>query len=80
MVVGGGDTACEEALFLTQFAKRVRIIHRRDQLRASKIMQARAEANPKITFEWNAVVTDLDGDRSTGLTGATLTDDERVDN
>src|SRR5262245_4204611 len=76
-VVGGGDSAVEEALFLTKFASKVTIIHRRDALRASKIMQERAFANEKISFLWNTVVTELHGDDS--LTGVTvrnvLTDD-----
>lgn len=61
-VVGGGDSAIEEALFLTKFASRVTLIHRRDELRASKIMQDRAFANPKIDFKWSSVVTDVGGD------------------
>src|SRR5262249_21339767 len=60
-VVGGGDSAVEEAIFLTKFAPRVTIIHRRDELRASKIMQDRARANPKIDFLWNTVVEDVVG-------------------
>jgi thioredoxin reductase (NADPH) len=67
-VVGGGDSAIEEATFLTKFATKVTIIHRRDQLRASKIMQDRAFANPKIDFLWNHTVVDLLGD--TKLEGA----------
>ena len=63
-VVGGGDSALEEAIFLTKFATKVTIIHRRHELRASKIMQDRALANPKIDFLWNSVVDDVMGDGS----------------
>jgi thioredoxin reductase (NADPH) len=61
VVVGGGDSALEEALFLTRFATRVRIIHRRNQLRASYILQERARRNEKIEFIWNSVVTQING-------------------
>ncbi|MEZ5144468.1 MAG: FAD-dependent oxidoreductase [Acidimicrobiales bacterium] len=61
-VVGGGDSAIEEALFLTKFARSVTVVHRRDQLRASKIMQERAFANDKIRFAWDSVVVDLLGE------------------
>ncbi|MBS3137891.1 thioredoxin-disulfide reductase [Candidatus Woesearchaeota archaeon] len=59
VVVGGGDSALEESLFLTKFANKVTIIHRRDELRASKIMQDRAKKNPKISFIWNTVVEEI---------------------
>ncbi|MDS1271465.1 thioredoxin-disulfide reductase [Lipingzhangella sp. LS1_29] len=71
-VVGGGDTAMEEATFLTRFARSVTVIHRRDELRASKIMQERAFANEKINFIWNSEVTEVLGD--TKVTGVRLRD------
>jgi thioredoxin reductase (NADPH) len=67
-VIGGGDSAMEEATFLTKFARSVNVVHRRNSLRASKIMQDRAIANPKISFTWNAVADDVLGDgKVTGL-------------
>ncbi len=82
-VVGGGDSAVEEATFLTRFATKVHLLHRRDELRASKIMQARALEHPKVEIHWNTVVDDLEGERETGgLTGLvvrdTLTDERRT--
>ena len=71
-VAGGGDSAMEEAIFLARFASKVTVIHRRDELRASKIMQDRAFANPKITFKWNSVITDVVGD--TKVAGLRLRD------
>lgn len=71
-VVGGGDSAVEEATFLTRFARSVTIIHRRDELRASKIMADRALRDPKIVFAWNSEVTAIHGD--TRLSGVTLRD------
>ena len=71
-VVGGGDSALEEATFLSRFGSKVTIIHRRDELRASKIMQDRAFADPKIEFAWNSEVAEIHGDEK--LTGLTLRD------
>jgi thioredoxin reductase (NADPH) len=66
VVVGGGDTAMEEATFLTKFGKSVKIVHRRDSLRASKILQDKALENPKIEFLWNSVISDIKGDKKVG--------------
>ena len=74
VVVGGGDSAMEESIFLTKFATRVTVIHRRDKLRASVIMQQRAEENEKIDFIWNAVVEDVLGSREDGVTGVRIKD------
>jgi len=71
-VVGGGDSAMEEATFLTKFATKVFVIHRRDVLRASKIMQDRAFSNPKIQFIWDSVVDHVVGTKETGVTGLKL--------
>lgn len=73
VVVGGGDSAMEEASFLSKFASRVFIVHRRDELRASKIMQERAKANAKIEFVLSSVVTKVSGDER-AVTGVTVKD------
>ena len=72
IVVGGGDTAMEEALFLTKFASKITLVHRRDEFRASKIMATRAIEHPKIEVRWNSVVTEIHGDDT--VTSATLQD------
>ena len=72
MVVGGGDSAMEEATFLTKFASKVTIVHRREEFRASKIMQDRALSNPKIEVAWNATIDEIHGE--TEVTGVTLRD------
>jgi thioredoxin reductase (NADPH) len=72
VVVGGGDSAVEEATFLTRFAETVTLVHRRDQLRASKIMADRAAADPKLRFAWNSEITAIHGEQK--VTGITLRD------
>jgi thioredoxin reductase (NADPH) len=72
VVVGGGDTAVEEATFLTKFASAVYLVHRREELRASKIMQQRALSNPKITMKWNRQLDEVLGTDEKGVTGAKL--------
>jgi thioredoxin reductase (NADPH) len=71
-VIGGGDSAVEEATFLTRFAAQVTVVHRRDELRASKIMQDKAFANPKIAFEWDTEVVDVLDNGSGAVTGIAL--------
>jgi thioredoxin reductase (NADPH) len=72
VVVGGGDTAIEDSTFLTKFARKVEIVHRRDQLRASRIMQERAFNNDKINFIWNTVIEEIHDPEKNEVTGVTL--------
>ncbi len=72
LVIGGGDTAMEEATFLTRFCTKVTIVHRRDALRASKIMQDRAHKNPKIAFIWDSAIEEIIGDPKQGVSGVKL--------
>ena len=74
LVVGGGDSAAEEAIFLTKFASKVTIVHRRDEFRASKIMADRVFANDKINIMWNSAVEDIYGSKETGVTGVKIKD------
>jgi thioredoxin reductase (NADPH) len=71
-VIGGGDTAMEEATFLTRYAAKVYVVHRRDKLRASKIMQEKAFRNEKIEFVWNTTVEEIVGTPEHGVTGVRL--------
>ena len=71
-MIGGGDTAVEEALYLTKFASKVTVVHRRDELRASKVMQERLLKNPKVEMAWNSVVTEVYGDMV--ISGVQMTD------
>ncbi len=73
-VTGGGDSACEEANFLTRFGSKVYLIHRRDELRASKIMQERVMSNPKIEVLWNKIILDVEGSKEAGVTALKLKD------
>ncbi|MGH7800840.1 MAG: thioredoxin-disulfide reductase [Thermodesulfobacteriota bacterium] len=72
IVVGGGDTAVEEAVFLTKYATKVTVIHRRDRLRASKILQERAFKNKKIGFIWDSIVVEIIGDKEKGISGVKI--------
>tara|TARA_S200000501_G_scaffold320453_1_gene315341 strand:+ start:1043 stop:1972 length:930 start_codon:yes stop_codon:yes gene_type:complete len=74
LVVGGGDSAMEEATFLTKFAKEVVIIHRREEFRASKIMIDRALSNPKISVSWNSVINEIIGNKKDGVSGVKIKD------
>jgi thioredoxin reductase (NADPH) len=75
VVIGGGDSAMEEATYLTKFGKQVYIIHRRDSFRASKVMAERALGNPKITVKWNSYVEEVLGDDENGVTGVRILTD-----
>ena len=74
LVIGGGDSAAEEAIFLTKFASKVTIVHRRDEFRASKIMADRVLKNEKIDIMWNSAVEDIHGAKNTGVTGVKIKD------
>ncbi len=79
IIVGGGDSAMEEAIFLTRFASKVTIVHRREGLRASKIMEERAKKNPKIAWELGNVITEIHGTRKKGVNAVTLKNSETGD-
>ncbi|WP_038175294.1 NAD(P)/FAD-dependent oxidoreductase, partial [Treponema pedis] len=75
VVIGGGDSAVEEAMYLTKFADKVTIVHRRDELRAAKSIQEKAFANPKMAFKWNAVVEEVCGE---GLVDSVILKDTKT--